>query len=104
MDDKVVDFAELLAQANESKPGRNPGQWTPAAVEAWRRVGGEMARLLDAAFTLQLKIGRKVTVDDEDKVRAKLAEMEAATAAVGARLIIRKTYTLLRLNFLRHTT
>jgi|tagenome__1003787_1003787.scaffolds.fasta_scaffold20968997_3 hypothetical protein len=33
---EAMTFAELLKGANESKTGRNPGQWTPAAVVAWR--------------------------------------------------------------------
>ena len=57
-DNKVVDFAGLLARANESKSGRNAGQWTPAAVEAWRAASPELARMLDAASALELKIGR----------------------------------------------
>ena len=77
-------FAEIIAVANESrsKGVRNPGQWTPAAVEAWRRVDEKMVRMLEVAFALELKIGRKVTAGDEDKVRAMLTEMEAATAAL----------------------
>jgi hypothetical protein len=74
-------LAEILKAANESRSKgiRNSGQWTPAAVEAWRAAPPHMARLLDAAFALELKIGRKVTAADEDRARAMLAEMEAAT-------------------------
>ena len=81
MTDQPVDFAGLLAAANQTRVGRNPGQWTPAAVEAWRRAPPELARMLDAAFALELKLDRKVAAEDEDRVRAKLAEIETATAA-----------------------
>jgi hypothetical protein len=30
-----MNFAELLAAANESKVGRNAGQWTPTACKTW---------------------------------------------------------------------
>jgi len=64
---EAMTFAELLKGANESKTGRNPGQWTPAAVIAWRADPPlEMARLLDAAFAL--KLDRKVTAGDEELV------------------------------------
>jgi hypothetical protein len=66
---EAMTFAELLKGANESKTGRNPGQWTPAAVVAWRAgPPPEMARLLDAAFALELKLDRKVTAGDEELV------------------------------------
>lgn len=79
-------FAELLIAANESKAqtGRNPGQWTPAAVETWRSAEPDMARMLDAAFALELKLNRKVTAVDEGLVRGMRAEMDAATAAMKA--------------------
>jgi hypothetical protein len=77
-------FAELMAAANESKTGRNPGQWTSAAVETWRAVEPDMARMLDAAIALELKLNRKVTATDEDLVRGMRAEMDAATAAIKA--------------------
>ena len=77
-------FAELLAAANESraKTGRGPGQWTPAAVETWRGAEPEMARMLDAAIALELRLGRKVTAGDEDLVRRMREEMDQATAAM----------------------
>jgi hypothetical protein len=79
-------FAELLTAANQStaKVGRNPGQWTPAAVETWRAAEPEMARMLDAAFALELRLGRKVTAADEDLVRQMRADMDEATAAMKA--------------------
>jgi len=79
-------FAEIIASANESrsKTPRNSGQWTPAAVETWRRVEQPMARMLEAAFDRELEIGRKVTVDDEDRVRGMLTKMEAAIRAAGS--------------------
>jgi hypothetical protein len=46
-----------------------------------------MARMLDAAFALELRLGRKVTVDDEDLVRQMRADMDAATAAMRAKQI-----------------
>ena len=51
-------FGELLTAANQSnaKAGRNPGQWTPAAVETWRSVEPDLARMLDAAFALELRL------------------------------------------------
>jgi hypothetical protein len=78
-------FAELMAAANESKTGRNPGQWTPAAVETWRSAEPDMARMLDAAIALELKLNPKVTATDEDLVRGMRAEMDAATAAMKAK-------------------
>lgn len=79
-------FTELLIAANQSKAqtGRGPGQWTPAAVETWRSAEPEMARMLDAAFALELKLGRKVAAGDQDLVRQMRAEMDAATAAMKA--------------------
>lgn len=81
-----MDFAGLLVAANQSnaKTGRGAGQWTPAAVETWRGADPEMARLLDAAFALELKIGRKVSAGDEGLVREMRAEMDQATAAINA--------------------
>jgi hypothetical protein len=38
--------------------------------------------MLDAAFALELRLGRKVTAGDEDLVRQMRAEMDAATAAM----------------------
>jgi hypothetical protein len=43
-----------------------------------------MARMLDAAFALELKLNRKVTAADEDLVRGMWANMDAATAAMKA--------------------
>jgi hypothetical protein len=82
----TMDFGELLTAANESKAqvGRNPGQWTPAAVETWRSAEPEMARMLDAAFALELRLGRKVTAADEGLVRQMRADMDEATAAMRA--------------------
>jgi hypothetical protein len=79
-------FAEMLVAANESKAkaGLNAGQWTPAAVETWRAADPEMARMLDAAFALELRLGRKVTVQDEELVRRMRADMDEATAAMKA--------------------
>jgi hypothetical protein len=42
-------FPEMLADANETRTGRSPGQWTPAACRVWREADPEMARLLEAA-------------------------------------------------------
>lgn len=83
---ETMTFAEALTAANQSnaKVGRNPGQWTPAAVETWRAAEPEMARMLDAAFALELKLGRKVSARDEDLVRQMRADMDAATAAMNA--------------------
>jgi hypothetical protein len=41
-----------------------------------------MARMLDAAFALELRLDRKVTAADEDLVRAMRAKMDAATSAM----------------------
>jgi hypothetical protein len=41
-------FAQLMAAANESKVGRNAGQWTPGACRVWREAEPEDARVLDA--------------------------------------------------------
>jgi hypothetical protein len=64
--------------------GIGPGQWTPAAVVTWRSAEPEMARMLDAAFALELRLERKVMAADEDLVREMRAEMDAATAAMKA--------------------
>ncbi len=42
----TMTFGKLLDAANESKTGRGPGQWTPAACKAWREADPEMARML----------------------------------------------------------
>ena len=42
-------FAELMAAANESKTGRNPGEWTPGACKIWRETDPEDALLLEVA-------------------------------------------------------
>jgi hypothetical protein len=83
----TMTFAELLTAANQSqtKVGRGPGQWTSAAVETWRAAEPEMARMLDAAIALELKLGRKVSAADEDLVSKMRAEMDAATAAMKAK-------------------
>jgi hypothetical protein len=78
-------FAELMAAANESKTDRNPGQWTLAAIETWRTAEPDMARMLDAAIALELKLNRKVMATDEELVRGMRAEMDAATAAMKAK-------------------
>ncbi|MGF7212643.1 hypothetical protein GGE65_007278 [Skermanella aerolata] len=77
-------FASVLAAANESRTGRNPGQWTPAASKTWREADPKMSRLLDAAIALELTLNRKVTTGDEDIVREQRAQMDAATAAIKA--------------------
>ena len=43
-----------------------------------------MARMLDAAFALGLRLDEKVTAADEALVRGMRAEMDAATAAMKA--------------------
>lgn len=75
-------FAELLAQAQESRTGRNPGQWTPRACQVWRDAEPEMARLLDAAFAWELATGRIARPLDEEAVRERRRQMDAATAAM----------------------
>ena len=40
-----MNVAELLATANQSKTGRGPSQWAPAACRVWREAELEMARL-----------------------------------------------------------
>ena len=75
-------FTKLMASANESKTGRNSGQWRPAAVETWRAGDPDMVRMLDAAFALELKLNRRVMAADEDLSRGMRAEVDAAPAAV----------------------
>jgi hypothetical protein len=75
-------FAAILAAANESKTGRKAGQWTPAACRAWKEADPTMARLLEAVFAWELATGRMARPEDESLVKQRLAEMEAATAAV----------------------
>ena len=73
-------FADLLVAANETKTGRSPGQWTPAACRVWRDADPEMARLLEAALAWELATGRTATAEDEALVRGRRAAMDAATA------------------------
>ena len=40
-----------MAAANESKVGRNAGQWTPGACRVWREAEPEDARLLEAVIS-----------------------------------------------------
>ena len=77
-------FADVLAAANETKTGRSPGQWTPAACRVWREADPEMARLLEAALAWELTVGRTATADDEAAVRERRAAMDEATAAAKA--------------------
>jgi hypothetical protein len=77
-------FAEILAAANETKTGRNPGQWTPAACKTWREADPEMARMLEAAFAWELGNGRIARPEDEAAVRAVRKAMDEATAAARA--------------------
>jgi hypothetical protein len=79
-----MNFAELLATANQSKTGRGPGQWTPAACRVWREAEPEMARLLEAAFAWELGNGRITRAEDEGAVRAVRASMGEATATAKA--------------------
>jgi hypothetical protein len=74
-------FADLLAAANETKTGRSPGQWTPAACRVWREADPEVARLLEAALAWELALGKVASPEDEPLVRARRAAMDAATAA-----------------------
>jgi hypothetical protein len=78
-------FADLLAAANETKTGRSPGQWTPAACRIWREADPEMARLLEAALAWELAVGRTATAEDEALVKDRRAATDAATKskAVG---------------------
>jgi hypothetical protein len=80
----TMTFEELLAAANESKTGRSPGQWTPAACRVWREAEPEASRLLEAALAWELVTGRKATADDEGAVRDRRRQMDEATAATKA--------------------
>jgi len=77
----TMTFGELLDAANESKTGRGPGQWTPAACTAWREAEPEMARMLEAAYAWELGSHRIARAEDETVVRAVRAAMDEATAA-----------------------
>jgi hypothetical protein len=77
----TMTFGELLDAANESKTGRGPGQWTPAACKAWREAEPEMARMLEAAYAWELGSHRIARAEDEAAVRAVWAAMDEATAA-----------------------
>ena len=74
-------FAELMAAANESKTGRNPSQWTPAACKVWREADPEDAWLLEAALVWELATGRQVQSADENAIRDRRRQMDEATAA-----------------------
>ena len=74
-------FSELMAAANESKVGRNAGQWNPGACKVWREAEPEDARLLEAALAWELAMGRKAGQSDEAAVRGRRRMMDAATAA-----------------------
>ena len=74
-------FADLLAAANETKTGRSPSQWTPAACRVWRGADPEMARLLEAALAWELALGRTAKADDEAAVQERRRQMDDATAA-----------------------
>jgi hypothetical protein len=74
-----MNFAELLATANQSKTRRGPGQWTPAACRVWREAELEMARLLEAALAWELAVGKVARPEDEPLVRER--QMDEATAA-----------------------
>ena len=77
----TMTFGELLDAANESKTGRRPEQWTPAACKAWREAEPEMARMLEAAYAWELGSARIAWAEDEAAVRAVWAAMDEATAA-----------------------
>ena len=79
----TMTFGELLDAANESKTGRGPGQWTPAACKAWQEAEPEMARMLEAAYAWELGSHRIARAEDETAVRAVRAAMDEATAARG---------------------
>ena len=74
-----------LAAAIETKTGRSPGQWTPAACRVWREADPEMARLLEAALAWELAVGRTAKADDEAVVQERRRQMDDATAAAKAR-------------------
>jgi hypothetical protein len=76
-----MNFAELLAAANESKTGRGPRQWTPAACRVWREAEPEASRLLEAALAWELAAGRTATADDEPALCERRRMMDEATAA-----------------------
>ena len=80
-------FPEMLADANETRTGRSPGQWTPAACRVWRRADPEMARLLEAALAWELAVGCTATAEDEPAVRDRRWMMDEATAAARASTI-----------------
>ena len=79
-----MNFVDLMAAANESKTGRGPGQWTPAACRVWRAAEPEDARLLEAALAWELATGRKAKPEDEGAVRDRRRQMDEATAAAKA--------------------
>jgi hypothetical protein len=81
----IVTFANLLAAGNETKTGRLPGQWTPAACRVWREAEPEDARLLEATLAWELATGRTATADDEGAVRERRRQMDDATAAAKTR-------------------
>ena len=77
----TMTFADILAAATETKTGRSPGQWTPAACRVWREADPEMARLLEAALAWELAVGRTAKADDEAAVQERRRQMDNATAA-----------------------
>jgi hypothetical protein len=77
----MITFAKLIAAANESKTGRNPGQWTPAACRVWREAEPEESRLLEAALAWELATSRRARLSDEADVRECRRAMDEATAA-----------------------
>jgi len=79
-------FTELIAAANESKTGRNPSQWTPAACRVWREAGPDASRLLEAALAWELTASRKAVAGDEAAVRERRRQMDEATAAARAKV------------------
>jgi hypothetical protein len=58
-----------------------PDQWTPAACKVWREADPEDAWLLEAALAWELATGRQAQPADEDAVRERRRQMDAATAA-----------------------
>jgi hypothetical protein len=83
MTERTKPFADLLIAVNDGD-SRNPGQWIPIACAVWRNVSARDARLLEATVAWELVQGRRAQPSDEAEVRAQLAEMDAATAAVRA--------------------
>jgi hypothetical protein len=81
----AMTFMKLMAAANESKTGRNPGQWTPAACTVWRQADPEDARLLEAALAWELAVGRMAKPDDEAEVRERRRQMDEATVVAKAK-------------------